>query len=181
MLIDLTRRPVMIQPDECPSMLLVRSISAGGVAGTVLKDPSSTPGFKTNKNLIEISPLEQFQRCSALYLETKLDILEAKSISPIASVFEAASVLAHTVTQDPVQAWRVRISVLYKESKIWQITLWDLTKDRTPLITLSTRDLDPMSLHIGQVPPLTRAKRVISSSSSTPLNAWSRLLLDDDI
>jgi hypothetical protein len=179
MLIDITRYPLVLLPDECPSKIIVRTITAGGVSG-ILYQESIEETQRQTKTKHEVRPTETLSRGTASYLETSLPLLEAQQVTPIASVFEGASVLSHTVYKDPVSAWRVRIAILFKpESGLWHITAWDLTRNATPLLVISTKNLDPHSRFMfGESPPLTRAKRTLVTGE-VPANMWTRLLEND--
>lgn len=180
MLVDITRRPLALLPDECPASIVLRTLSVRGVSGTVYHDRVVQNGnYRTSprKEKDELPPIVRFDRAFATYLETRLPLRETKSIFPLASVFEAASVLASSLDKSDVVAWRVKVSVLYKvETSLWHVTMWDEAQG-TPIVLLSMKSLDSDMKVLGFNTPLARMKKALGADA--PANCWARLLEDD--
>lgn len=181
MLIDATRYPLALLPDECPAAVVLRTISARGVSGTVFQESvgaSIGGGYRTApKEKKELGPTEKLDRAFATYLETRLPLREAREICPLASVFEAASVIASSLNQEQVAAWRVKVSVLYKfDGSLWHVTVWDESRS-APILLIATKSLDPDGKILGFNTPLARMKKALGADA--PANCWARLLEDD--
>ncbi len=185
MLLDLTRYPLVMLPDECTSTVALRTISAQGVSGTVWYEdlrPAQGYRMRAKEKKYELPPTASFPRGLATYHETRLPVEDAKEIAPFACVFEAASVLGHSLVKEPLAAWRVRVSVLWKtENHTWHVTAWDLSRNDAPIMCIVTKAINPfIKGYKEEATPLMRAKKTLGAEMvDGPANAWTRLLEDD--
>jgi hypothetical protein len=171
-LIDITCCPLVLLPDECPTTIVLRTISAKGVSGRIQQD--SGPRFSE-----VVSPNESLVRSSATYHETILPLFGAICQSNLAVLFEAASALANGLDQNPVAAWRIQLSVIYKHAtRFWHVTVLDLTRN-TPLLTLATKEIAVGAFWPKLPLARLREQRKTAGIENAPATIWARLLDDD--
>ncbi len=197
MLIDLTRKPLIIYPEICPTSVVVRTIGnheVNGLVGYVI-DPE-----RATRRRRDLDPDAKITRGKSTLYETKLPLpgsnlpygrnpyIRDERIWPaehplakdrkaniLPDPFEVASVYQDAVT-NVHGTWRAGVSIEHVEKmkkNPWVVGVIDVTKNLT-LATIAVSGLDPNPL-IADPLPLTKAvQRTVQ-----PGNAWTRLLEDD--
>lgn len=170
MLIDITRSPLVLIPDECPVSVIVRAASGEGTKGSVWMEATEDYRKRHKAEWVELPPTETLDRGNMIYVETRLPLTEAMTLTPLASIFEAASVFRGGV-------WRVRVTLAYKVvPNLWYVTVENVTA-KVSLVSVSVKGLTNVweTLHEEKV-PLARAKKTMGADM--PATIWSRLMED---
>lgn len=199
MLIDLTRKPLVIYPEICVSAVVVRSIGNQDVNGLVsfVIDPE-----RATRKRKDIPPDAKLTRGKSTCYETRLPLPgirlpygqnpyihderhwprehplskeKERRANILPDPFEVASFFTDAVT-GAHGTWRAGIKIEHVEKmkrNPWIVGVLDITTGTT-LATIAVSGLDPNPL-IADPLPLTKAvQRTVA-----PGNAWTRLLEDD--
>jgi hypothetical protein len=170
-IIDLTRKPLFVFPEECPSSVVVRSIGNRTVSGLVCFWSAYGAG---SRKLVDITPDAKLTRGDVTCYETKLPLPKMDGLP--AEPYECPSVWKDMLT-DLQGSWRfnIRIEYLKKVKKApWTVSIIDGLHEAIVLSTVAVSSLESNPL-IADVMPL---KRVIAQKVQ-PGNAWTRILDDD--
>ena len=199
MILDVTRKPLLILPDEVSDSVVVRSLGNRNVTGlitytvqlstvksrTVSLDPGASlrqgeitcfetrlllPGSRRPKDSPYADMNDYAPRYRARY-EFEHEKKEPVQILP--EPFEVASVYRDPVTRF-MGTWRVGMRIeKHQNGKTWLVTAHDPVTGML-LCTVAVRGLDP-NPQIPDVLPLTKATR-----NKVATNAWERIMEDDD-
>ncbi len=196
MLIDLSRKPLIVYPETCPSSVVVRSIGNHEVSGTVTYWVDSARAGRKRK---ELKPDASIARGKSMLCETRIPLPGTKrpydedpyakenyghrvfkpshepKVNILPEPFEVASVYVDVVT-GAAGTWRAgfRIEFVDKMKKSpWVISISDVTTG-TMLSTVAVSSLEPNPVLTDPL-PLTKAVQ----HTVSPGNAWTRILDDD--
>src|SRR5512137_435649 len=131
MLIDLTRYPLVILPDECRSSVIIRTRTTRAVNGIVVGEDPYVRGSIKGKKLKPIPETASSNYGGDTYHETRLPLVRDERLQAeaeagnIALIYEAASAAKDSLT-DTAMIWRVQISVMRKSTGLWSIALYDM-------------------------------------------------------
>jgi hypothetical protein len=198
-LIDLTRKPLIVYPETCVTAVVVRTIGNREVNGIVCYwlDPE-----RATRRRKELPPDAKITRGQSTLYETRLPLpgwnkaadnpyikeepwvplggrrialTKKKDVSILPEPFEVASVYHDAVT-GASGTWRAGIRIEHVEKmkkNPWVVAIMDVTTGVT-LSTLAISGLDPNPL-IADALPLSKAVQ----RTAAPGNAWTRLLEDE--
>ena len=201
MIIDVTRKPLLVLPDEITDSVVVRSIGNRDVPGIVTYVYARR--WQKAEKRTEIEPGAKMTRGDHTCFETRLILPGAKNVEkspynvlhdydqryPRASFDSADRAKEATATilpepfevassfKDPVTgfggSWRLGFRVeQHKSGKMWLVTVIDVTTG-VLLCTIGAKNLDP-NPGILEPLPLSKATRAIATGT-----AWDRILGDD--
>lgn len=189
MIIDLTRKPCLVLPDECADSVVVRSIGNRDVSGLV--SFQYTPYRATKTRHVDLIPDAKMVRGNSTCFETRLllpgttvvenpyagtpDYIpawarEQQKATILPDPYEVASVFKDPVTNF-AGTWRLGIRI-EKHKKLFLVTVQDMNKEGM-LVTLAVKGLDP-NPHVLETLPLAKLTRTVASGT-----AWDRILGDD--
>jgi hypothetical protein len=201
MIIDVTRKPLLVLPDEILDSVVVRSIGNRECMGIVTYVYARR--WQKDEKLAEIDPGAKMTRGDATCFETRLilpgarglkkspyDILHdydetypRRDFSNTAREKEATATIlpepyeVASAFKDPITGfggtWRLGFRVeKHKNGKTWLVTVIDVTQG-VLLCTVAAKNLDPNPTVLETL-PLARATRNIATGT-----AWDRILEDD--
>ena len=174
MLLDLTRYPLVVLPDECRSSVVIRTKTTRSVVGAVrMEDPDLQRPVKGPK-LVDIAPAATSKQGDDTYSETKLPLYRWQDISRFAAMFEASSAARDSVTGTSI-SWRVQIGVVRKDTGLWSVAVVDEVKD-VALVMITVRGLGENGLHAEPVPLARIVKSKLANGEPT---FWDRIGGDD--
>ncbi len=205
MVIDLTRKPVVVNTDICQNWVVVRTASNSDVDGR-LRRKLEKREFRRGRGekhvgneMAEVEVGASLQRPGKMVLETRLPldhILRRKDDEPLTNPYEVATLYTDGFTNKQ-SIWRAQILVEHVKNKnggIWLVTIRD-DGAKIDLLTATAKELETSSpvLIMKGVPnsedrfPLDRIKGGAKESAG-PLNVWERIRrtsyhpagLDDD-
>lgn len=204
MIVDVTRKPVIIYPEDCPSSVVVRSIGNRTVSGFV---SYWTDQDRKGRRLVDLDPDARMTRGDSTCYETRLPLPGSKvekGQTPYENVYtpDLRRGVVRRPGADPVRemegippdpyecpsvwkdmltgvsgTWRVNVRIEFvKRMKRapWAVSVFDGVSGTT-LATIAVSTLDPNPLIADNLP----LKRAIVQTAQ-PGNAWTRILDDDD-
>ena len=174
MLLDLTRYPLVVFPDECQSSVVIRTRTTREVSGSVRMEDPDTRDRRKGVKLVEVQPTASLQERGDTYSETKLPLHRWDDISQFAAVFEASSAAKDTLTGTGM-SWRVQVGIVRKETGLWSVAVIDMVKS-IPLVMVSIRGLGERGIHDEPVPLARVVKSKLRASEPT---FWDRIADDD--
>lgn len=196
MLIDLTRKPLIVYPETCPTSVVVRTIGNHEVNGLVSFWIDNERAARRRRDL---KPDANITRGRSTLFETRIplpgtrrergddpyerdvpyrrwrDDLPKSKANILPEPFEVASVYQDALT-NVAGTWRAGIRIEFVEKlkkNPWVVSILDVTSSAV-LATLAVSTLDPNPL-IADPLPLTKAVQ----RQVAPGNAWTRILEDD--
>ncbi len=194
MLIDLTRKPLIIMPEECPTSVVVRSIGDHVVTGLLTVGPSkpmeatasiARGGRTLYETRLPLRPNPSMEQGPAWGPASRWGRgpapryqrhVEPTKVNIAPEPFEVATVCIDPVT-GVSSSWRIglRIERVEKMKRCpWVVSILDATTGMT-LSTIAVSTLNPDPEYEDPL-PLTRA---IKEKAHPTTNAWTRLLDDD--
>ncbi len=193
MVIDLTRRPVFLNTDICPSWVVIRTAANDEVDGRLRrklekKEYRRTRGAKSLGGITEVAVGASRVASRRTILECRLPvdhIFHRRDNDPLPNPYEVATVYSDAFTR-LVGTWRAQILVGLQKNKngdLWLITVRDETT-KIDLFTATTKELEttmPIQLVLGPPKgdpesklPLDRIDPT-SQGVRVPLSVWDRL------
>lgn len=191
MVIDLTRRPIFINTDICPSWVVVRTAANTEVDGRVRRtvDSRYTRGrgerHGGNKTLIvDIGAQRAREGRTVMEVRLPLDhVVRRRMDEPRPNPFEVATLYTDAFTKT-VGTWRAQILVECTNNKngsVWFVTVRDEVENRD-IVTATAKDLDASRHSVlvvtNQKPPdeLFPIDRLTPGAEAPgPLSVWERL------
>lgn len=196
MLIDLTRKPLIVYPEICTSNVVVRSIGNHEVNGIVsfVVEPE-----RVTRKRRDLPPDAKLTRGKSTLYETRLPLpgfnrasdnpyvreerrwpsshplSKEKRADILPDPFEVASVYSDVVT-NIAGTWRAGVSIQFiakMKKNPWVISILDVTSNTT-LSTIAVSGLEPNPLHPDTLPLSKAIEKTVA-----PGNAWTRILEDD--
>lgn len=199
MLIDLTRKPLIVYPETCPTSVVVRSIGNHDVNGIVsfIVEPE-----RVTRKRRDLPPDAKLTRGKSTLYETRLPLpgYNRATLNPyvreydrhwpadhplskqnerradiLPDPFEVASVYKDFVT-NVTGTWRAGVSIQHiakMKKNPWVVGILDVTSSVT-LSTIAVSGLEPNPLHPDTLPLSKAIEKTIA-----PGNAWTRILDDD--
>lgn len=173
MVIDLTRLPVVINTDVCPSSIVLRTARAHGVDGIPRRTNEDRWGkVKTFEAEVKAS---RAYKDGVIFQEFRLDLghilPKTKAGDITQSPFEVAT-WARDHFSGTSSTWRVRISIEQQYNKNGQVWFVTLTDERAllPVVTLTAKNLARGELSLNEPLPLT-----IANKKGGPMSVWDYL------
>lgn len=189
MLIDLSLKPIVVQPEECPRHVVVRTRETPQTMASVNRRRVGSA-----KNFLEaLTPGVRLTRGRQTLMETRLDILYPQGLQAIGEEarYAEAPTKGPLILTDPYEiptayqdllthyigSWRVQVQIQRRHTGTWLVTVHLM--DQTPTLAIAAKDLwvgtgTPKSCEF----PLTRHKEAIIEGRRE--SAWDRLTLEDD-
>jgi len=174
MLLDITRFPLVVLPDECRASVVVRTRSTREVSGAVLMENPDSHGLRKAGKLKEVSPTVTMSTGTDTFFETRLPLNRWDDISQFAAMFEAVSAARDSLTSSGM-SWRVQIGIVRKDTGLYSVAVVDMT-DNKPLVMLSVRGLCSATLVPETLPLARAAKNKLMQNEPT---FWDRIAEDD--
>lgn len=193
MILDLTRRPILILQDQCPGTVVVRTFHTRDADGRIYVK-------REHEEMKFLKPGASLQRGAITCMETQLNLWEAlgayagknnfrKTVKEFsffwtsgtekydldlsAEPYEVATGSKDGVTGGQ-SAWRAAIYI-QRYKGLWFVTVQDISGDKPfDLCTVGTRDLS-VNAQVTDFPLLRLTKKIVGK----PQNAWEHLLSDE--
>lgn len=191
MVIDLTRKPVVVNTDICPAWVVVRTASNASVDGRLRRklDKNERRRGRGETNIggemveVEIGASSPPRTEKTLH-ETRLPIdhiRRRRGDDPFTNPYEVATVYTDAFT-GRVGVWRAQILAAYAENRnggVWLITIRDEAL-KIDLFTASAKDLDDKRGELtveGATLPDDRfpLNRINPGTATAPLSVWDRI------
>jgi hypothetical protein len=187
MVIDLTRRPVVVNTDVCPQWIVVRTASNGQVDGLIrriIEVRQRRGPVKQDMLVVAVGVRRQTKDRTIMEARLPIDhVIRRHSDTPLPNPYEVATHWVDPFTES-TGTWRVQISVNHvvgKGDPVWYVILRDETVGQFIAI-LTAKDLDASEvvIQVGNKLPRTSdelfpLERINQSSQPEPLNVWQRL------
>ncbi len=173
MLIDLTRRPVIIQPDECKGHVIVRTIASRTVTG-LLTQRLELNRSGTRTHTPTLRPGASLQRGPLTCLETRLhlDNFEDALADPYEVATGSYDLLTNVYRED-----RLKVQVRFRTTGVWLVTV--SPHDAAPFLAITVKDLalgrGILGAAVCEFPLSRRIQKVAQTGIEQPTNVWSRL------
>jgi hypothetical protein len=203
LLIDLTKKPLIVYPEECASSVVVRTIGNQIVAGILRRGKHDLPpGAKVTrgKSTLYESRIPLYADADVVMTIGGRTVPSRRSVSRFGTMrtrelrpgerppefeeqpaikltesFEVATVCHDALTDFP-GTWRIGIRVEFvpKLKKApWVVSMQEIGDETRTLATIAVASLDPAGL--PETLPLNRAIQ----KTIQPANAWTKILDDD--
>jgi len=176
MLLDLTRRPLLILPHLIPQHIVVRTLASKNVSGLIYRqleaNRSSTRYLTEN-----LKPGAVLKRGQQTLMETRLvpDLTEQYAVM-LPDPYEVATGSYDLVTRH-YREDRLRVQLHYKTVDTWLITVSEMGSE--PFFAVVAKDLAMGKGFWGTTecdyPLRQRIKDIAESDTEAPESYWSRL------
>ncbi len=179
MILDLSKRPVVICTDDCPRSVVIRTLKDSTISG-IVSGALPDAKFGTLKEAT-IKPVATMSLGDGrVCLESRLPISHIKPrMSPqdlAPDPFIVVTAYKNTFS-NTFSSWRLRLSIeLHKNARLWYVTVYDEGEERY-LLTATAKDLDKAKeLLAPEEVPIRRLERM----KGAPYTAWDWLNRGDD-
>ena len=198
MLLDLTRRPIMVLAELCPQSLVVRTFQTKDVSGHVqvkYELDNRRPILTYPKEILNyLPPGASLKRGPVTCHETRIDLQsailayeranrpkfpvqvgkETAKLDLAAEPFEVATGAKDAVT-DYLFSWRLAIFV-QRHKDLWLVTVRDISGQlMQDLCTVATRTLEISPKYPDELP----LQRLVKNVAGVPQTSWQHILDDD--
>jgi hypothetical protein len=179
MILDLSKRPVVVCTDDCPRSVVVRTLKdvaiPGSISGSLPSENNPTTLKEAVIKPVATMPLGDGRVC----LESRLPIAHIRPRGPqdlAPDPFIVVTAYKNTFA-NTFSSWRLRISIeLHKNARLWYVTVYDEGEERY-LLTATAKDLDKAKeLLSPEEVPIQRLERM----KGAPYTAWDWLNRGED-
>jgi hypothetical protein len=186
-LIDVSRKPLIVFPEECRSSVVVRSVGSKVATGIISRPPDKlgakntdlTPGASLRRGAMTCFetrlPLKSMYVPSKTHEEARARTHRLDDLVSVIEPFEVTSVYTDILTK-VIGTWRVAVRVEFvskMKRSPWLVGILDAWTG-TLLSSIAVSEIDPDPFKADVLPLDKLVKQTLS-----PHTAWSRILEDD--